>query len=124
MFVHECILEVKKLLHGTQPCLATSEVNQMEEKPGCVKGILDHLNEPLTKLTFLFLSYVLPLLKEFNRVLSNPNLVKTPIVFFTKFELLILETNHLFKKVLYKFVQLKYVKECIFLIQRSSMLMT
>ena len=38
------------------------------DKPGGLRRLVDHFNEPFTKLTLLFLQYVLPILTEFNKL--------------------------------------------------------
>jgi len=59
---------VERLLHQ-YPALAEYFASHEDgEKPGRMKTVVDRFKDPNTKVTLLFLQYILPVLMDFNRL--------------------------------------------------------
>lgn len=59
---------VERLLHQYPALSAYFASHEDGEKPGRVKRVVDRFKDPYTKLTLLFLQYILPVLMEFNKL--------------------------------------------------------
>ncbi|KAM9393166.1 general transcription factor II-I repeat domain-containing protein 2-like [Pholidichthys leucotaenia] len=71
------------------------------EKPGKVKSITKRLHDPLTELLLLFMKFILPIINNFNTIFQADE---------NKIGSLLPEMDHLLRKLLVKFDQMKYVK--------------
>ena len=71
------------------------------EKPGRIRRIHERLSKPVTRMTLLFLQFVLPFLNEFNKLFQNED---------SKVGILIPEMDRLLQKLLLKFVQMRHIR--------------
>lgn len=63
------LLRVIERVLGQSPALAAYFASHEDgEKPGRVKRVVDRLINPTTKLTLLFLGFILPVLMDFNKL--------------------------------------------------------
>lgn len=92
---------VNRMLHQYPALLSYFRSHPECEKPGKVKRILTHLENPLTKLTFSFLKFVLHLLNNFNKVFQADE---------SQVGRLIPEMTRLLKMFMRKFVKMHLIK--------------
>ncbi|KAK2157424.1 hypothetical protein NP493_1878g00021 [Ridgeia piscesae] len=78
-----------------------SKCPALVEKPGRVKRVVDHLAAPTTKLTLLFLGFILPVLMDFNKLYQADE---------TKVGALLPEMDCLLRKLTVKFVPLCLIR--------------
>ena len=74
------------------------------ERPGRIRRIHEKLSKPLTKITLLFLQFVLPILNEFNRLFQNEE---------SKVGVLIPEMDRLERQFLIKFVLARHIRDVV-----------